>query len=159
MRDDDSKIADAELIMNFLAGDGTPNYRFPKRNSPEELKARRAIARVIRDYVPGFSGELLALAFDPGTKPRLLEMRPTRKIQFEQRGMPSSWRRERLTIDFIKKELKKVDAQGKRKPLKAVIVDTCAKFGIKCSTAHAVWKNTKTRGHCGIQQIGGNSRT
>jgi hypothetical protein len=136
MRDDDSKIADAELIMRFFAGDGTTNYRFPKPDSPEELKARGALARVVRDYVPGFSGELLALAIDPDTPSRFVGMAPTRKVKFESvnRGRPAAWRRNVRVAEFIRRQLAECDQH------EAAYAAAAAKFRISRSTAQSIWQ-------------------
>lgn len=134
--DRERKMADEELIVKFFAGDGSARYRHPAPDSPEELRARAVLARTVREYVPGFSGELLALALDPDTKSRMIGMKPTRKIKFEsvKRGLPSMWRRNVLIAGFIRSDFAQ---HGK---LEAAISAATAKFKISRTTAQNIWQ-------------------
>ena len=114
-RPDAEKMADEEAIVCFFAGDGTNAPRYPKHNSREEKNARAAMARRVRDFMQGFSAEMIALAIDPDTPSRIPGLKPLRKIRFESvaRGKASTWRRDLRVADFIRREIGKSDQPRK----------------------------------------------
>src|SRR5205823_1621457 len=68
--DDEQKIKDEMSMMRLLCGfrddeDGVATTDYPAENSPDERQCREVLAKEIRARVPGFVGELLALAIDP----------------------------------------------------------------------------------------------
>jgi hypothetical protein len=145
-RSDDEKIADEKLCMRLLAGfcedeKGRVVTSYLKPNSYEEQQARAALARVVRDSMRGFVGELLALAIDPRTPSATPGMWPTRRIRFESpaRGRASTWARDLLIVHFIREELRK-SPTGKEE---AALAAASAHFGIRRSRAHAIWKTWK----------------
>src|SRR4051812_20727744 len=79
-RTDDRAMADEAQSIRLLAGYDVDTGRtsFLKRNGPDERKAREALARLVREKMSGFSGELLALAIDPRTPSPWPDMKPTR---------------------------------------------------------------------------------
>jgi len=89
-RTDDERMADEALSIQLLAGfDVDTGKRISFAHySTDERKARAALARIIREKVNGFSGELLALAIDPQTKSTWLDMRPARKIKLKSQAGP-----------------------------------------------------------------------
>jgi hypothetical protein len=103
------KMADEGLALQLLAGwqDGQTTTKYPKRDSIDEAAARAALARIVRDHMPGFSGELLALAIDPATPSKVPGMTPTRRVQFESpgRGKSSNWARDLLVVGHIRQAL------------------------------------------------------
>jgi hypothetical protein len=130
----DQQMADEELALALLASDGV-GASYPKHNSAKEKECRKALARIVRDKLNGFSGELLALAIDPETPSRYIGMTPTRQIRFEsvRRGRPSTWRRDVLIAGFIRREL------ARSQKLEAAYAAAMAKFKISRSTAQAIW--------------------
>jgi hypothetical protein len=123
-RSDDEKIADELLALRLLAGYAVDDHGqeftdYPTQNSPEEQQARAALARLVRDAMPGMAGELLALAIDPrtpspswasafGEEEARRRMPPTRKIQFESpaRGKSNNWARDLAVVHFIKEHMR-----------------------------------------------------
>jgi hypothetical protein len=140
------KMKDEEIVVKFFAGDGSDAPQYPPHDSTKEKEARAALARIVRDYVPGFSGEMLALAVDPDMPSRFIGMRPLRKIRFESvaRGKASTWRRDLHIADFIRKEISNTASPGKdgvSKPkIEAVLKAAEEQFGISRATAQRVWK-------------------
>jgi len=132
----DRKMADEEAALRLFTGDPDTNYRYPQKGSPEELHCRRALARIVRDHMPGFSGEFLALAIDPDTKSRFIGTTPTRKIQFESvnRGNRSMWRRNVRIAEFIRMQLAECDQH------EAAYAAAAEKFNISRSTAQSIWQ-------------------
>jgi hypothetical protein len=128
------KIADEALVIGLFAGDEHGN--FPERDSPEELEARTALARIIRDQMCGFSAELLALAIDPETPSGAMGMTATRRIRFEslRRGRKPTWRRDMRIMERIRQELSRTNK------LEAAYQAAILEFGISRSTAQAIWK-------------------
>jgi hypothetical protein len=128
------KVADDELSMALLAGATTKpggSVQYLEPDSAEEKRARSALARRIRDHMPGFTGELLALAIDPDTKSRFVGMVPTRKIRFEnlKKGHASRWRRDLIIAHFIEKQL----AQGHKPEI--AYAKACEEFGVSRGVA------------------------
>jgi hypothetical protein len=120
------KAADDELSRKLLLGEPC-----------DQGAARAALARRIRDQMPGsFTRELLAMAIDPDTKSQFIGMMPTRRIKFEsvRRGQKSTWRRDLLIMDRIRKEL----AQTNK--LEAAYKAAMDEYGISRATAQAIWK-------------------
>jgi hypothetical protein len=139
-RPDEGKMLDEALSIRLLAGFDVDSGQttFLKNNSPEERRAREALARLVREKMKGFSGELLALAIDPRTPSPWKDMKPTRRVRFESpgRGKSSTLMRDKLVVDFIRSERRRSD-DGKLEPcLKAAEV----RFKIGRSRAHAIWK-------------------
>jgi hypothetical protein len=91
--------------------------------------------------MPGFSGELLALAIDPYTPSRFSGMKPTRRIRFESpaRGKPSTWVRDRMVIGFVRQQL------ASAPKLEAAINAVSARFKISRRTVQDIWKTYKQR--------------
>ena len=134
------KIEDETLALKLLAGfdedeHGRPRTRYLGKNSREERIACGALARLVRDKMGGFSGELLALALDPYTPSKTPGMKPTRQIQFESpsRGQPSTWARDLLVVNLIRTEL------FHSNKLEAAIQAAMQRFEIKRATAQAIW--------------------
>jgi hypothetical protein len=104
------QIADHELALELLAGlqsDGGVDY--PESESDREMVLRAALAREVRREMPGFVGELLALAIDPSLAPRTPTTRRTRHLVFEkptQGGKDSVWARDLLIIEHLKRLLR-----------------------------------------------------
>jgi hypothetical protein len=123
------KVADDQLARKLLLGEPC-----------DQGEARAALARCIRDQMPGsFTRELLAMAIDPETKSRFIGMAPTRRIKFEsvRRGQKSTWRRDLLIMDRIRQEL------GQTNKLEAAYNAVMCEYGISRATAQAIWKR-----HC-----------
>jgi hypothetical protein len=137
------KMADEALALHLLAGfqDGTPAIQYPKPNSSDEQIARAALARIVRDHVPGFSGELLALAIDPHTPSKTPGMVPTRRIRFESpaRGQPSTWARDLLVIGAIRDALFH-SSSGKEDAACKVAED---QFGLSPPAVKKIWRRYK----------------
>jgi hypothetical protein len=139
-------MADEEIIVGFFAGDGTEAPRYPTHNSKEEKKARAALARVVRDHIPGFSGEILALAIDPDTPSRFVGMKPLRTVRFESvaRGRASTWRRDLHIAHFIRAEIGHTVIRGKdgvpKPKIEAALHAAMQEFGVSRATAQAIWK-------------------
>ena len=143
-RTDEEKMADGALSIRLLAGFDvdTEQTSFLKHNSHEEHLARRALARIVREKIKGFVGELLALAIDPRTPspwntPAGPMMKPTRRIRFESpgRGKSSTLMRDKRIVDFIRKQ-RRNSADGKLEPcLKAAEEH----FKLRRSRVHAIW--------------------
>jgi hypothetical protein len=119
-RSDAEKIADEELSLQLLAGfrmgeNGKPITGFLKHNSSQESKARAALARLVRDHMPGNSGELLALAIDPRTPSKDRMMKPTRRVRFESpaRGRSSTWARALFVVDHIRQRTSMFNTEDK----------------------------------------------
>jgi hypothetical protein len=146
MRDDDSKMADEELSLQLLAGlhtsaNGKPIINYLPHNSPEEKLARAALARIVRDHMSGFSGELLALAIDPRTKSKMVSMKPTRHIRFQSpaQGRPSTWARDLLVIGHIRRELFH-SRTGKED---AALKSAEDHFGLSPAAVKKIWRRHK----------------
>ena len=144
-RNEEDKARDDELSRELLAGKlskrmGAVTYFEP--GSPEEKKARAALARRIRDQMPGsLTRELLALAIDPDSKSHFIGMVPARKINFGnlKKGHSSRWRRDIIIAEWIRRMLPKLkkwraDCTGKitdRGLLELAILEASEKFGIR----------------------------
>jgi hypothetical protein len=143
--DDDAKIAEELLIMRLLAGFDDTNPRIPnfiEANSPDERRAREALARQVREgRLGGFVKEFLALAIDPWTESTHLGMRPLRKVEFKSAtpGPAPTWARDLLIIDFMRRFRRETPA-GKPLNLEAAIKAAEDHFGISRSQAHAIWQ-------------------
>jgi hypothetical protein len=140
------KIADETLSMQLLAGvhfskKGRPAIRYLKHNSAEERNARAALARTVRDFMPGFSGELLALAIDPRTPSKIPGMAPTRRIRFESpaRGKSSQWARDLLVVGAIRRALFH-SKTGKEDQACAVAEQ---QFGLSPAAVKKIWRRHK----------------
>ncbi len=62
--------ADEAAAIRLLSGyctDSGANVDFPEHRSADEQRDRAALARLVRERLPGLSGELLALSIDPVT--------------------------------------------------------------------------------------------
>jgi hypothetical protein len=136
-RSDGEKMADEALSIGLLAGFDvdTGITKNLTRNSPEERKARAALARLIRDKMLGFSGELLAMAIDPRTPSTWPGMKPTRRIRFENPGRASTLMRDKHVVDFIRKQR----FNGTANKLEPHLAAAEKRFGIKRSRVHAIW--------------------
>jgi hypothetical protein len=138
-RTDDERMADEVLSIQLLAGfdvDTGKQISFT-HNSADERKARAALARIIREKMNGFSGELLALALDPQTKSTWPDMRPARKIKFEKPGRPSTLIRDKRIVDYIRRL-----RHNSTEPhdMKYFLNAAAATFGgIKYNRVHAIW--------------------
>jgi hypothetical protein len=144
--DREQKIADEELSLQLLAGrqfgtDGRPITKYLLHNGPEERLARAALARIVRDHMPGFSGELLALAIDPITPSKWRGTKPTRHVRFESpaRGKPSTWARDLLVVSHIRRELLRSTTRKEDAALKSA-EDT---FGLTPAAAAKIWRAHK----------------
>jgi hypothetical protein len=147
-RSDDEKIADAALAMQLLAGYppeglaaalqvGPVVIKYPAKNSVEERRGREALARIVRDEMRGFVGELLALAIDPRSPPKIPGMTPTRRAHFETPGRPSQWARDLLIVDFTRRE--RFHFTGRRWKQEAAVQGAADKFNVSRSTVQAIW--------------------
>lgn len=138
-RSDDNAMADEALSIRLLAGYDVDSgcTSFLKHNSPEERKARAALARLVRDQMGGFSGELLALAIDSRTPSTWPDMKPTRRIHFKSpgRGKSSTLMRDKLVVDFIRKQR----FNGTTDKLEPHLAAAEKHFGLKRSRIHAIW--------------------
>jgi hypothetical protein len=137
------KIEDETLALRLLAGFAQDDHDRPitqylKNNSRDERLACAALARIVRDHVPGFSGELLALALDPHTASKIPGMKATRRVRFESpaRGKPSTWARDLLVVNCIRTEL----FWSKTGKLEAAIKAAMDRFTISRATAQSIWK-------------------
>jgi hypothetical protein len=144
--DRDRKIADEELSLQLLAGrhfgtNGQPITRYLTPNGSEERLARAALARIGREHVGGFSGELLALAIDPITPSKWPGAKPTRHVRFESpaRGKPSAWARDLLVVGHIRRELFR-SATGKEDAALKSAEDT---FGLTQAATAKIWRAHK----------------
>jgi hypothetical protein len=139
VRTDDEKMADEALSIALLAGwhvDSGKQINLT-HNSADELKARAALARIIREKMNGFSGELLALAIDPQTESTWPDMRPARKIKFEKPGRPSTLMRDKLVVDYIRR-LRFNNTEPN--DMKFYLMQAAEKFGgLSYSSVHAIW--------------------
>jgi hypothetical protein len=132
--------ADEMLIMRLLAGfhvdqDGREVTSYLKPNSVEERKARVVLARQLRDGTLGsIPKELLALAIDPSTPSPMPNMRPTRKIKFENptRGKPPTWARDLAIIYFINRE-------RRTKSVEQAVGEAADHFGLERSRTWEIW--------------------
>jgi hypothetical protein len=136
-------VEDETLALRLLAGfardgRGQATTQYLKSNSRDERLACAALARIVRDHVPGFPGELLALALDPHTASRIPGMKATRRVRFESpaRGKPSTWARDLLVIDCIRTEL----FRSKTGKLEAAIKAAMDHFTISRATAQSIWR-------------------
>jgi hypothetical protein len=133
-------MADEALSIRLLAGFDVDSGRtsFLKQNGPEERQAREALARLVRDKMKGFSGELLALAIDPRTLSPWQDMKPTRRIRFESpgRGKSSTLMRDKRVVDFIRSERRRSN-DGKLEPCLSAAEEH---FKLCRSRVHAIWK-------------------
>jgi hypothetical protein len=137
---DEEKMADEALSIRLLAGfdvDTGKTDAFLKHNSPDEKKARGALARIVRYRVGGFAGELLALAIDPSTPSTWPNMKPTRRVKFESpaRGKSSTVLRDILVVGFIRRS--RINGSPKLEPHLAAAEK---RFGLKRSGVHKIWK-------------------
>jgi hypothetical protein len=138
-RTDDEKMIDEALSIQLLAGfdvETGKQINFP-HNSAAEKKARAALARIVRENMAGFSGELLALAIDPQTKSTWPDMRPARKIKFEKPGRRSTLIRDKLIVDYIRR-LRFSGTESH--DMKFYLMQAAEKFGgLSYSRVHAIW--------------------
>jgi hypothetical protein len=144
-RANDQAMADEALSIRLLAGYDVDSGRtsFLKHNGPEERNARAALARLVRDRMGGFSGELLALAIDSRSPSIWPDMKPTRRIEFKSpgRGKNSTLMRDKLVVDFIRRlRFRSKEPHDQ----KFYIMSAVAEFerrGIKIgkSRVHAIW--------------------
>ena len=142
----DRKIADEELSLRLLAGrhfgaNGQPITKYLPHNSAAEIEARGALARIVREHMAGFAGELLALAIDPYTPSKSPGMKPTRHIRFESpaRGRPSTWARDLLVVGHIRRELFR-STTGKED---AALKSAEDEFGLTPAAAKKIWRAHK----------------
>ncbi|WP_426608638.1 hypothetical protein [Bradyrhizobium sp. McL0616] len=137
-RSDKEKMADEALCIQLLAGFDVDTGRSISlaHNSAAERIAREALARIVREKMSGFSGELLALAIDPRTPSTWPVMRPARKVRFEKPGRPSTLMRDKLIVDFIRRM--RFNAT-KKHDMKFFLNAAADKFGIKYSRVHEIW--------------------
>jgi len=137
---DEEAIADDKLIMRLLAGfhvdeRGREVTSYLQPNSVAEKKARTALARQLRDgTLSFFAKELLALAIDPSTPSPMPNMRPTRKIKFENptRGNPSTWARDLAIIYFINR-------RRRTKSIEQAIGEAADHYGLERSRTWEIW--------------------
>lgn len=126
---------DAKLIVDLLCGQsvqdkhGLPRRVYLKDGSPEELKARRALARYLRTSRPIDFGVrwTLAAMVDPDCEEE------ARRICFKQRreGQPSrSAAAEKTIAEFIR------TCPGSKPIAQAV-----AKFGLSRTSVEAIWRH------------------
>jgi hypothetical protein len=145
-RTDAEKIADEALSIRLLAGwdvDSGKQVNL-KHNSVDETKARAALARIIRERMSGFSGELLALAIDPKTESSWPDMRPARKIKFEKPGRPSTLMRDKMVVDYIRRlRFNSTEPHD----MKFFLMQAADKFGpsLSYSSVHAIWSAHEKR--------------
>jgi hypothetical protein len=143
--EENRKIADAALAMQLLAGYppdgplaiGPVAIKYPAKNSAEERRGREALARIVRDQMRGFVGELLALSIDPRTPSAIPGMTPTRRTQFETPGRPSQWARDLMIVDFIRRE--RFHFTGRRWKQEAAVQGAADKFNVSRSAVQAAW--------------------
>jgi hypothetical protein len=142
-RTDEQKIDDYEHAMRLLAG-LTPDHKvsYLNQNSYEERLARAALARLVRDSMQGFVGELLALAIDPRTPSPIYGMYPTRKIRFESpaRGKKAQWVRDLMIIDCILNDLHQFEDPPQPSRLKRAIATAAGRYGISFTRASEIWE-------------------
>jgi hypothetical protein len=144
-RSEAQQVADHEAAFELLAGFATANNKravtkYPKDR--DEKRGRQALAREVRHHMPGFVGELLALAIDPTTKSKIPaatqsgRMQPTRRIRFESpaRGPGSTWARDLLLIHAMRRAMRRP-----RVKLEAVLAEIGEQFGLKRSRVQAIW--------------------
>jgi hypothetical protein len=137
---DREKIADETLAIKLLGGFDVDTGQNIELKSDDKKKARQALARLIRDKLHGFAGELLALAIDPTTPTTWPggpdNMRPTCSIKFVNLpGGGSSLLREKYVVDFIRR---RIDSQVK---FDSIAAEAEKHFGLKRSRIHKIWKN------------------
>jgi hypothetical protein len=145
-RTDYEKIADEALSIQLLAGfDADSGKQISlKHNSAAEKKARAALARIIREQMNGFSGELLALAIDPQTESSWPGMKPARKIKFEKQGRQSALMRDKLIVDYIRRLR---SASTEPHDMKFFLMQAAEKFGpgLGYNSVHAIWSAHEKR--------------
>lgn len=146
-RTDREKIIDEERALQLLAGfaydrSGVPICRYPASKSQEERETRAALARLVRDYMPGFAGELLALAIDPATPSAILGMKPTRRVEFRSvaQGRPSTWARDKLVVDHIRQRTTMFNTEGKED---AALKSAEEQFHLRPATVKSIWNKYK----------------
>jgi hypothetical protein len=139
---DDEKIANEKLILRLMAGyhvdaRGREVTSYIEPDSAEGKQARAALARLVRDSIAGFVGELLALAVDPDTPSAIPGMHPIWTFEFKSpaRNKRSTLARDLAVVYFITA----LTREKRLKPLQAA----AAHFGIKYSRLHAIWSQHK----------------
>jgi hypothetical protein len=145
-RTDVERMADEAWSIALLAGwDVNSGKQISlKHNSTDERTARAALARIIREKMNGFSGELLALAIDPQTKSSWPDMKPARKIKFEKPGRPSTLMRDKLVVDYIRRlRFNSTEPHD----MKFFLMQAAEKFGpgLGYSSVHAIWSAHEKR--------------
>jgi hypothetical protein len=147
---------DEELAHEWLLGTPGPKgiREYLKTGSERELKARAAMARILRSEAPGgfFTG-LMAALVDPPRRGVIIPNVANRKIAFKRpRGTPVvvSDRRRVEIAAFMHEQL----AAQKRKPaataaqarnLKDVVAAAQAKFAISHGTVMDIWREFKPK--------------
>jgi hypothetical protein len=146
-------VAEDKLILRLLAGfhedaKGRPIVSYLEPGSVEELEARAALARQLRDNTLGnLARELLALAIAPNIPSARRDMRPTLEIVFKNkaRGNKSAWARNRLVISFIKGWIREKRKEGKGRRVKEEAAKQAAQahFGLSRSQVAEIWRRDK----------------
>jgi len=156
--EDNEEVADLRHAYGLLGGisergpDGLPTRRYMLDGSPEEIAARKALARLLRSQGPldGLVRQLLAGLFDPTpfkyfTKGPLSdkeaqESRADRQIRFKKIGRRNREddRRFKLASDIWEnaKEYGSVES---------AVVATAAKYNISESAVWKAWKQFKAK--------------
>jgi hypothetical protein len=167
VRSQDDKIADHEAIMTLLAGtprtqNGRTAIRYPEHNSPEEKRGRAALAREVSEKIPGYVGQLLALAIDPRAPTKIPGMKATRHIHFKSpaRGHGSTWHRDLGIVAFIREYKKEhtwrpTPSSAMRPPKWASVVAAAADhFGLKRSSVEKIWTDHHRNSRRDLERLG-----
>jgi len=138
-------MTDEELIVHLLCGrevqdkHGLATQVYLEDGSPEELEARRALARMLRSSRPLDLGLRVVLAdlVDPDRDD------VDRKINFNKRreGKPSNAQAEKTVAEYIDAMLR--DSGNKRQQLKYAISKAEAEFGLKRTRLLQIWQHWK----------------
>lgn len=135
---------DQERIIELICGRetkdkrGLPTRVYLKEGSPEELEARRALARMLRSTRPLDLGLRYVLAdmIDPDRD----EAERTMRFKNRRAGRPSNPEAEKMVADFVEAALS--EANGK---LESAVAEAMKEFGLERSRVFDILRNRKPK--------------